>query len=121
MHPTVVKVGRMDECGRPKLCREGSSIEEGANSNSKRIIPFLSGSVLRRAVGTSGFDNVQMLLDHGSTKRGGSAEFPTLVTADDPPRSTTIHLKKVRDEVNRRFFRFTEEDPDKSRGFIHDE
>jgi hypothetical protein len=119
MDQAIVEIHQMQECRRPILGRERSTVQQGAGANGKFVVVDFGRTILGWTISTSGFDSVVEFPQKEVLLFGAASKFATLFCTDTPALLMTVLSEKFFDNVERGRFRVSEEDPDVAQSFVN--
>ncbi len=109
-----MEISRVEERGRPELCREAWAIEEHLNLNSQDVVVYSCSTILGGAIGPSRFNHLSKILQRHFLERAAPGQFAALICPDKSV-STTKFSHKGRKNIEGEVLGFCEEDPNTSR------
>jgi hypothetical protein len=115
-----MKVDQVQEGWGPELSWEARSIKQGACSYAKFVVVDFNGTILGGAVGSSGLNCVVKVPEQSIFKLMASGELATLVCTDAAAVLMAIVVKEFFDDIVRRVFWASEEEPYILCSFIDD-
>ena len=103
----------MKEGRRPEFCQKAGSIKERANFDREGVVVYLSTTVLRRAVGAGGFNNVPKVAEHHGAESGTTSQLPALISANNTGGNSELRHECAQD-IKGWFFGLGKKRPDPS-------